>query len=309
MAQVIISHLPPLPNGTGSGTPQGTDLTPATDTTDTTEAASGTTKKFTRSREFNYYLTAQGFICVQEACRVATLTALTATYLNGTAGVGAILTNAGAMTALVVDGVTMIAGNRILVKNQASSFQNGIYTVMTVGSGSVNWVLTRATDYDEATDIIEDQVILVNQGTTYAGKAFQETSPSPSIIGTSPITFALMGSTSDINFTWITVTGTSAAMTPNNGYIANNAGVVTLSLPATSAVGSELKIAGLGAGGWKISQLASQQIIVGDTSSTLGSAGSVSSAGQHDSIYLVCLVDSTIWASIGGPQSAGLTII
>jgi hypothetical protein len=309
MAQVIISHLPPLPNGTGTGIPKGTDLTPATDTTDTTEAASGTTKKYTRSREFNYYLTAQGYVCVEEACRVATATALTATYLNGTAGVGATLTNAGAQTALVVDGVTMAVGDRVLVKQQASSFQNGIYTVTTVGSGSVNWVMTRATDYDEASDIVEDQVILVNQGTTYAGRAFQETSPSPSIIGTSPITFALMGESSNIGFTWITVTSTSEQMTANNGYIASNGSLVSLPLPLTSEVGDEIKIVGQGAGGWKITQQAAQQIHVGDTASTLGAAGSVASVGQYDSIYLVCTVSSTIWTAVGGPQSAGLTIL
>src|ERR1041385_1169475 len=107
MAQVIISNLPPLPNGTGSGTPKGTDLTPATDTTDTTEAASGTTKKYTRSMEFNYYLTAQGYNVISLACRVATTTALTVVYANGTLGVGATLTNAGAMAALTVDGVAL----------------------------------------------------------------------------------------------------------------------------------------------------------------------------------------------------------
>ena len=309
MAKVIISHLPPLPNGTGTGIPKGTDLTPATDTTDTTEAASGTTKKYTRSREFNYYLTAQGYVCVEQACRVATTTALTATYLNGTAGVGATLTNAGAMAALVVDGVSMAVGDRVLVTNQASSFQNGIYTVTTIGSGAANWVLTRAADYDEASEIIEDQVILVNQGATYAGLAFQETSPSPSIIGTSPITFDLMGNNTNVGFSWIEVTDTSEQMVTNNGYIANNGALVTLVLPAVSEFGDEIKVGGQGAGGWIITQQAAQQIHVGNASTTLGAGGSVASVGQYDSIYLVCIAASTTWIAMGGPQSAGLTIL
>lgn len=309
MAQVIISKLTPLPDGTGTGIPQGTDLTPATDTTDTTEATTGTTKKYTRSREFNYYLTAQGYVCVEQACRVATTTLLIATYLNGSAGVGATLTNSGAMTALVVDGVILSLGDRVLVKNQSSTFQNGIYTVTTTGSGSVNWVLTRSTDYDEASDIMEDQVILVNQGATYAGKAFQETSPSPSIIGTSPITFALMGNNNNIGFNWITVTATSQQMTANNGYITDNGSQVTLVLPSTSEIGDEIKVTGQGIGGWIIMQQAAQQIHIGNTSSTLGSAGSVASSGQYDSLCLVCISPSTIWTTQGGPQSAGLTIL
>lgn len=308
MAQVIISHLPPLPNGTGSGTPKGTDLTPATDTTDTTEAASGTTKKYTRAAEFNYYLTAQGYTTLA-ACRVATTAALTVVYANGASGVGATLTNAGAMAALSLDGVSVAVGDRVLVKNQSSTFQNGIYTVTTVGSGTVNWVMTRATDYDQAAEIAEDQVVLVNQGTISAGLAYQQTSPGPFTMGTSAITFALMGSAGSISFSWFTITGTSQAMTQNNGYTTNNGALVTLSLPVTSAVGALIEIAGLGAGGWLISQAAGQQIHVGATASTLGAAGSVASSNQYDSIRLRCLVADTIWSVVGAPQSAGLTIV
>lgn len=308
MAQVIISALPPLPNGTGSGTPKGTDLTPATDTTDTTEAATGTTKKYTRAAEFNYYLTAQGYTTLS-ACRVATTTALTVVYANGAAGVGATLTNAGAMAALSIDGVSVAVGDRVLVKNQVSTFQNGIYVVTTVGSGAVNWVMTRATDYDQAADIAEDQVVLVNQGTVSAGLAYQQTSPAPFVIGTSPITFALMNAGSSANFSWYTITGTTQQMTANNGYTANNGALVTLALPTTSSVGALLEIAGLGVGGWLISQGAGQQIHVGATASTAGALGSVASSNQYDSIRLRCLVADTIWSVVGAPQSAGLTVL
>ncbi len=301
MAQIKISALT-------TGTPKGTDLTPATDTTDTTQAASGTTKKYIRSSEFNFYLNAQGYATVT-ACLVATTTAFTATYANGAAGVGATLTNAGAQVALTIDGVAMALSNRVLVKNQASTFQNGIYTVTAIGSGASNWVLTRATDYDQAAEIAEDQVVLINQGTISAGLAYQETAPGPFTIGTSPITFALMNSGSSTNFTWITVTGSSQQMASNNGYAANNAGVVTLTLPTTSVPGDLLEIAGLGAGGWSIAQTAGQQVHVGSVASTLGVGGSVASTNQFDSIRLRCVVASTIWTVVGAPQSAGLTIV
>jgi hypothetical protein len=308
MAQVIISQLPPLPNGTGSGSPKGTDLTPATDTTDTTEAASGTTKKYTRAAEFNFYMTAQGFTTLL-ACLVATTTAFTVTYANGAAGVGATLTNAGAQSALSIDGVTLAVGNRVLVKNQASTFQNGIYTVTNIGSGATNWVMTRATDYDQAAEIAEDQVVLINKGTISAGLAYQQTSPGPFVMGTSPITFTLMNQGGGANFSWFTVTGTSQTMTSNNGYTANNGSLVTFALPASSAVGSLLEIAGLGAGGWLISQAAGQQIHVGVTASTLGATGSVASSNQYDTIRLRCIVVDTIWTCVGAPESAGLTVL
>lgn len=182
MAQIKISALT-------TGTPQGTDETPAVDTTDTTQAASGTTKKYIRSSELNFYLEAQG-LTTYAAVLAASTTALTVTYSNGASGVGATLTNAGAQIALTLDGVTLAVADRVLIKNQASTFQNGIYVVTTVGTGATNWVLTRATDYDQAAEIIQYGVVLVNQGTVSAGLLYQETGAGPWTIGTTPITFA-----------------------------------------------------------------------------------------------------------------------
>jgi hypothetical protein len=77
----------------------------------------------------------------------------TVTYNNGTSGVGATITNAGTQAALTIDGYTFTAtdvtnATRVLVKNQSSSLQNGIYVVTNQGSGSTNWVLTRSTDFN-----------------------------------------------------------------------------------------------------------------------------------------------------------------
>lgn len=300
MAQIKISQLT-------TGSPQGTDLIPAVDTTDTTQAASGTTKKYIRSDVLNWTLTALGYDALS-ACLVASTVALTATYANGALGVGATLTNAGAMAALTLDGVAVAVNDRVLIWNQASQAENGIYTVTTVGSGAVNWVLTRATDYDQAAEIAEGQVVLVNQGATYAGKLFQQVGVGPFTMGTTSIIFELFNP-AQANFNWVTVSATSQAMESNNGYIPNNGALVTLSLPSTSVVGDEIKVAGQGAGGWIISQAAGQQIHIGSVASTLGAGGSVASTNQYDSLYLVCIVANTIWTLVGAPQSSGLTIV
>jgi hypothetical protein len=110
-------------------------------------------------------------------------------------------------------------------------------------------------------------------------------------------------------FSWTTVTGTSQAMLGNNGYISNNAGLVTLTLPATSSVGDEIDIIGQGAGGWSIAQGAGQQIIIGNTSSTVGAGGSVVSTNRRDSLQLICTTANTEWTALGAPQSLGLTIV
>jgi hypothetical protein len=300
MAQIKISSLT-------TGTPKGTDLTPATDTTDTTQAASGTTKKYIRSDEFNYVMNALSY-ATKSACRVASTVALTATYVNGALGVGATLTNAGAMAALTLDGVSVAVNDRVLIWNQATQAQNGIYTVTTVGSGAVNWVLTRATDYDQAAEIAQGQVVLVNQGTTYTGKAFQQVGFGPWTMGTTAIVFELFNP-SQAAFNWNTVTAASITMAVNNGYFANNAGLVTLTLPATSVPGDTVKVNGQGAGGWLIAQGAGQQIHIGSSASTLGAGGSVASTNQYDCLTLVCQVANTIWSLDGAPQSSGLTIV
>lgn len=291
MAQIMISQLPPPPNGTGSGTPKGTDLTPATDTTDLTSAPTGTTKKYTRSAEFNYIMSALGYKTLA-AVRVATPSALTATYSNGASGVGATLTNSSTQTALSIDSVTLAVGDRVLVFNQASSFQNGIYQVSNIGSASTNWVLTRTTDYDMPAEIAENDFVLVNQGATYTGVAFLETSPGPFTIGTSPITFARFSFNQSV-FSWVTVTGTSQQMVPNTGYFANNAGLVTLTLPVTMAVGQEIVVSGQGSGGWTIAQNSGQQIILGNKLTTSGIGGSISSTAQYDNVTIVCMVAGT----------------
>lgn len=133
---------------------------------------------------------AQGRV-YKDPCEAATTGALTATYDNGSSGVGATLTNAGAMAAFQVDGYSAAVSDPILIKDQAATEQNGIYTVTTVGSGAVNWVLTRSTDMDLAAEFKSATTFIIN-GTTNAGRTYTETA-TVTTIGTDPVTFSLTG--------------------------------------------------------------------------------------------------------------------
>ena len=113
--------------------------------------------------------------------------ALTVIYANGASGVGATLTNAGAQAAFVIDGFTTVVGDRILIKDQASGFQNGIYQVTSVGSGATNWVLTRVVDADGSTDL-NNATLYVTNGTVNGGAAYSQTTKNPTV-GTSNIVF------------------------------------------------------------------------------------------------------------------------
>jgi len=97
---------------------------------------------------------------------LATTAALpTCTYDNGASGVGATLT-ATANSALTIDTGTVLVGDSVLVKNQATATQNGIYSVTATGSAGAVWVLTRRTDSDNnpGSEVQEGDAIFVIGG-------------------------------------------------------------------------------------------------------------------------------------------------
>lgn len=107
-------------------------------------------------------------IHVKPAVKAATTVNLTATYDNGTLGVGATL-NLGTAATLDIDGVTAWAQfDGILVKNQTNKFENGRYYVSQVGNASTAWILTRCGFCDEASEI-PSSYVFVQEGTTYSG--------------------------------------------------------------------------------------------------------------------------------------------
>lgn len=85
------------------------------------------------------------------------------------------------------------------------------------------------------------------------------------------------------------------SMVANNGYVANNAGLVALTLPLTAAFGTVIRVAGKGAGGWLIAQNAGQTIHFGSSDTTPGVGGSLASTLQYDSVELLCTVADTEW--------------
>jgi hypothetical protein len=140
--------------------------------------------------------------------RAATTAALPANTL-----IGSVLT-ANANGALAAqDGVALIVGNRLLVKNEATGAKNGIYTVTAVGSVGAPWSLTRATDCDINAEVTTGLTTVVEEGTVAAGKPYILTTPNPIALGASILTFTLLSSATAGNG----LTGTSSlAVLPEN---------------------------------------------------------------------------------------------
>jgi len=176
-------------SGLTTGSSKLSDETPATDVTDSTQAPTGTTKKYYRYAT-NSQLYSQLGMNVFTACQAATTANLNATYSNGTSGVGATLTNAGTQVAFTTDGYAANLNDRIAVINQSSPAQNGIYSLTTVGTASTNWVLTRTTDVDTAVELIYGSLVLVSQGVTYGNTCQQLTFSGTVTVGTTALNWA-----------------------------------------------------------------------------------------------------------------------
>ena len=123
---------------------------------------------------------------VKASVRVATTAALaTSTYNNGAGTI-----TADANGALSIDGVTVSVDDRILVKNQASAVQNGVYKVTATGGAGAAFVLTRTPDADQASEITGGAFVFVEEGTANADNGYVFTHNGTPTLGTDDITVA-----------------------------------------------------------------------------------------------------------------------
>jgi hypothetical protein len=174
---------------------------------------------------------AQG-LNIHAASYAATTANLNATYSNGSSGVGATLTNAGTQAAFATDGTTPSLNDRILVRLQTDTTQNGIYTLTTVGSGSTNWVLTRATDFDSPVEIAGGDFTFVDNGTTLANTGWVQVD-EVTTVGTDPIVWQqFSGAGTYTANNGVVLNGTVFSFAPRSGYGLQ-----------TGATGAEIKLA------------------------------------------------------------------
>ena len=209
-------------------------LTSVTVTQDPTSALQLATKQYVDA-------VAEG-LHVHASCAAATtgtlasITGGTVTYNNGTAGVGATLTLSVALTTL--DGYTLLNGDRVLVKNEATQANNGIYTWATGGT-----VLTRATDFDTAAEMASGDFTFITNGTLYANTGWVQTDPV-TVVGTSPVTWVqFSGAGTYTAGTGLTLAGTQFSIT-NTAVTANSYGSATQVGTFTVNAQGQLTLAG-----------------------------------------------------------------
>jgi len=178
---------------------------------------------------------------IKASCQAATTANLNVIYNNGASGVGATLTNNGALAALVVDGYNVNVNDRILIKDQVTTFQNGIYDVTVVGNGGVAWVLTRSIDFNSPTTIQVGDFTNVLNGTININTAWLEVD-IVNIVGTDPIQWISFGFGGSVT----SVTGTLNEINVVNG---TTTPVISIS-PTYVGQASITTLGTIGAGVW-----------------------------------------------------------
>ena len=265
-----------VPTGTGTVDVANKRITSVAEPTQSSDAA---TK--------NYVDAVKTGLDPKDSVRIATTAALTASYSNGTSGVGATLTNTGTLAALTIDSIPLVSGDRVLIKDQASALQNGFYSVTTAGTASVAWVLTRTVDADQNTELTPGAFTFVEEGTVNGQNGYVCTNTGSITIGTTSISFVqFSGAGQIIAGDGLTKTGNTLNAVGTTNRIAISADAIDIS---ASYVGqaSITTLGTIGTGTW-------QGTIVGPTyggtgvnngSNTLTLAGNVSHAGSFTQTF------------------------
>ena len=120
---------------------------------------------------------------VKASAKYASTANIAGTYNNGAGTI-----TAGSNGALSIDGATPSVDDRILLKDQTTATQNGLYKVTTVGSGSAAYVLTRTPDADAASEITGGAFVFVEAGTANADNGYVFTHNGTPTLGTTNIT-------------------------------------------------------------------------------------------------------------------------
>lgn len=176
---------------------------------------------------------------VKDSVRVATTTngALTTAYANGS----------------TVDGITLATGDRILVKDQTTGSENGIYTVNASGAP------TRATDADTDDEVTAGMFFFVEEGTANADSGWVLNNDGTITVGTTALTFSQFSGAGQITAgAGMTKSSDTLDVVSGNGGIVVNADDITLTLD-----GSTLAV---GASGLKLADLTSGYMLVGNAS-------------------------------------------
>ena len=235
---------------------------------------------------------------VKASVKVATTANLAATYNNGNGTL-----TASSNGAIAVDGVTLSANDRVLVKDQSTQTQNGFYKVTATGSGGAAFVLTRTPDADAASELTGGAFTFVEEGTANADNGYVLTTNGTPTLGTTNITFEQFsgagqisagagltktGNTIDVVGTADKITVTANALTIASTYVGQSS-ITTLGT-ITTGVWNGTAIAAT-SGGTGLSSIAKGSVLVANSANTLSA---LDGGGSNDGLLLYTASSDTL---------------
>ena len=132
----------------------------------------------------------------KNSARVATTASLPSHTFNSVVGAGASLTSSVNQTIGNLDGtITLAVNDRILVKDESSDEQNGIYSVIATGSLSDPWILARSSDSDSDSDVTAGLAVFVEEGTMSADTGWVLVTDNPISLNVTSLSFSKFSST------------------------------------------------------------------------------------------------------------------
>lgn len=185
-----------------------------------------------------------------------------------------------------IDGVSVVADDRVLVKNQSTASQNGIYDV---ASGS--WA--RSLDFSTNDDVFQGVVVIINSGNTYSDTMFVLTTPDPITLASTSLTFEQL--TTSQYFRVSGFTGNQTLTTANAAFYlrCTDAAPVTVTISPQSATtwadNTEIMFEQAGAGQVRVSA---------GVGVTLNCAENTRTAQQY-SVVAIKRVASDVWTMFG----------
>jgi len=258
------------PNGTGTIDVSSARITSLATPTQTTDAA---TKAYVDAQ-------LQG-LDVKNSVRVATTA-------NGT------LSSAFANNS-TVDGVTLATGDRILLKDQSTGSQNGIYTVNASGAP------TRATDFDADSEVTGGTFFFVEEGTVNADNGFVMTNDGTVTVGSTALVFTQFSGAGQVTAgSALTKSGNTLNVAVDNSSIEVNSDALRVkasgitnamlagSIDLTAKVTGALPV---GNGGTGLSSIAKGSVLVANSANTLSA---LDGGGSNDGILTYTASSDTL---------------
>jgi hypothetical protein len=190
-----------------------------------------------------------------------------------------------------LDGITLATGDRILVKNQTTTSENGIYVVQASGQP------TRATDFDTATEVDSGDFIFVYSGTINGSTGWVQTN-KPATIGTDPILFTqFSGAGTYLAGNGLTLTGNSFSI--NTGVTVDLSTAQTLTNKSISGSANTLS-------NIPNSSLDNSAITINGTSTSLGGSRTLGSDDIAEGSTNKYFTDERAQDAVGNAVGTGL---